>query len=211
MKGRWEIAQAAEIRWWKNYLSNKSIPEYLQWKKQYWQSFIQNIDLVINKSDQIIDLGCGPAGIYMIFPDNQITAVDPLINQYESHINHFSIQNYPNVDFINIPMEEYETDNKYDLIFCLNAINHVRDINSSMEKLIDLMAPKSKLVLSIDAHNYILLKQLFRLIPGDILHPHQYDLNEYQSMLNQRDLTIKTINRIKKGFIFDYYVLVAER
>ena len=34
MNLRWKIAQAAEIRWWQNYLGNRSEKEYLAWENR---------------------------------------------------------------------------------------------------------------------------------------------------------------------------------
>ena len=55
--------------------------------------------------------------------------------------------------------------------------------NFVSEKLVKLTKSGGKLIVSIDAHNYQLFKHVFRLITGDILHPHQYDLKEYKKML----------------------------
>ena len=78
MTFRWKIAQAAEIRWWQNYLKNKSTTEYADWKTQYWENLLEETGLTfLNESDKenpnkvenlrILDAGCGPAGIFMIF------------------------------------------------------------------------------------------------------------------------------------------------
>lgn len=74
-----------------------------------------------------------------------------------------------------------------------------------------MVKPGGTLVVSIDAHNYSGFKKLFRLIPGDILHPHQFDLKEYQNMLASRGVEIEKSVLYKKEFFFSYYILVGRR
>lgn len=208
---RWKIAQTAELIWWKRYLNKKSPSEYLHWKSKYWINLLEKIGLqeIDLLSNQIVDLGCGPAGIFMVFKNAKLTAVDPLLDKYDSNLSHFKKSMYPNVDFCPISIENFNPDKKFDYVFCLNAINHVADLKVSFDKMVDCLSPKGILVVSIDAHNSSLLKQVFRLFPGDILHPHQYDLKEYAEMITQRNCTITQTLLFKRETIFNYYILVA--
>ena len=211
MNLRWKIAQAAEIKWWRRYLGKKDKDEYLNWKRNYWHQFLERTGLEIKNGAQILDAGCGPAGIFTILSQYNVTAIDPLLDSYEQQLTHFEIAEYPWVDFIKSPLESFERANTFDIIFCLNAINHVADIDLAMDQLIKLLRPGGTLVLSIDAHNYWWLKSIFRLLPGDILHPHQYDLEDYKLMLEKRNCEINTSYLQKKEWIFNYYVLVATK
>ncbi len=209
---KWRLAQKIELQWWKNYLKNKPTNDYLTWKKDYWRNLLQQLpSLPLGKAQRVLDAGCGPSGMYSVLNQKHIDAIDPLIEAYEKDLSHFNKKDYPQVQFYNDTLEQYTTDTPYDTVFCMNAINHVSDINQSVDKLISLTAKKGFLVLSIDAHNYAFFKHLFRLLPGDVLHPHQYDLTEYQNMLIQRNCRIVQTLRLKQHFFFDYYVLVAER
>ncbi len=211
MNLRWKIAQQAEIRWWQNYLKKRPKADYLSWKTQYWANFLDQINISPSKTDNIIDIGCGPAGIFMLFPDQAVTAVDPLIDAYQEKIEHFNRLQYPNVDFHSLPFEQFETQKQFDVVFCLNAINHVADLGQCFDKLIAITKKGGHLVVSIDAHNYQGFKHLFRTIPGDILHPHQYDLKEYQQMLLDLKCSIQNTVLIKKEFFFNYYCLTTIR
>ncbi len=211
MKLRWKIAQAAEIRWWQNYLKKKTKGEYLAWKKDYWTKFLADTGIEIGKDDTILDSGCGPAGIFIIFDENKVDALDPLLEQYEEKLEHFNSSDYPNVNFINAPFEKFEMKQPYDKVFCLNAINHVSDLELCFDVLAASVRRGGTLICSIDAHNYSFFKHIFRALPGDILHPHQYDLEEYQKMLTDRGFTIEKSILADKQFFFDYYVLVAKK
>lgn len=209
---RWRIAQFFEILWWKNYLHNKDKSAYLAWKTDYWRQFLQKSGIQLPPGAPVLDAGCGPAGIFTILENHPVDAVDPLLAQYETSLPHFSRADWPHVRFVAATLEAFEPESRtYPVVFCLNAINHVIDIDQCLDKLTNLTAPKGTLALSIDAHNYSFLKVLFRLLPGDILHPHQYDLAEYQTMLTRRGFTLTRTVLVKKEGIFNYYLLVGEK
>lgn len=211
---QWKLAQALEWRWWKRYLKNKNKPEYLHWKKQYWQQFLQQFPdvLHIQPHMRILDAGCGPAGIFTIFTQQQtVVALDPLLEQYRQKLPHFNPADYPNVTFVNLPLENYTPALPFDVVFCLNAINHVADIDQCMNNLALAVKPGGFMVVSIDAHNFGLLKHLFRLLPADALHPHQYNLHEYRQMLVRKGFTVVKSLRLKQETVFSYWLLLAQK
>jgi 2-polyprenyl-6-hydroxyphenyl methylase/3-demethylubiquinone-9 3-methyltransferase len=210
-KLKWKIAQMAEIKWWKNYLKDKDKQQYLEWKKNYWQNILEKLNDVIeiNSSQRILDAGCGPAGIFIKLQHCKTIAIDPLLDEYERDLDHFKKKAYPSIQFITSPLEQIHLSEKMDLIFCMNAINHVEDLNICYDKLVSLLKPGGKLIISIDCHNHGFLKKIFRLIPGDILHPYQFDLLEYEKFLTDRKLDIIKNICIKKEFFFSHYIQIA--
>ncbi len=211
MKLRWKIAQAAEIRWWQNYLKKKDKSDYLTWKKKYWRQFLADCAIRVAPAASCLDIGCGPAGIFTVLDQQAVRAIDPLLEDYTQKLKHFEPKDYPNVCFESKALEQVDSSELYDYVFCLNAINHVSDLQTCFDNLFALTKKGGRLVVSIDAHNHSFLKHIFRAIPGDILHPHQYDLKEYQEMITSRGgRIVKTIHK-DKAFFFDYYVFVVER
>ena len=211
---KWKVAQKAEIKWWQSYLKGKDIQSYLAWKKQYWQDLYSQVIPSINPMaiSNVLDVGCGPAGIFMIFPKNvQVLALDPLLNSYEKNLTHFNPQWYKNVRFVSKPFEQFNTEEKFDLVFCMNVINHVQQIELCYDLLVRSMKDNGTLVVTIDAHNFQFFKYLFRILPGDILHPHQYDLEEYKNHLTSRGLTIISEKKLKSEFFFDHWMLIAKK
>ena len=180
---KWKIAQKLEISWWKRYLSNKDVITYEEWKRNYWNSFLKHTEpfFDVNRIENALDAGCGPAGINMVL-NCHVDAIDPLMNAY-GQLEHFQYTKQSNVEYLSAEIENFKSGKSYDLVCCLNVINHVKNIIVSLKNLYRLTKPNGYILLSIDAHNYSLLKYLFRLIPGDALHPHQYDLIEYKNML----------------------------
>ena len=208
---RWKIAQWFEQRWWKSYLADKNPQDYLDWKTSYWRSFIAELHLEHPNGKAILDAGCGPAGIFTVLSDNKVVATDPLLNQYAQQLRHFNKADYPWVNFEQKTIEEINFNETFHLVCCLNVINHVKDIDRSYDNLISAIKPEGTLILSIDSHNYWLPKLFFRLLPLDILHPHQFTLREYECHLTERGLKILSSTKIKSGFLFDYYAIVSEK
>jgi 2-polyprenyl-6-hydroxyphenyl methylase/3-demethylubiquinone-9 3-methyltransferase len=143
----------------------------------------------------------------MILDKCQVDAIDPLLETYRQ-MPHFSAEQYPHVQFEDRTLELVEDTAAYDWIFCMNAINHVRDIDFSMQLLTAALKPGGVLVITIDAHNYGMLKHLFRLVPGDVLHPHQYDLDEYHSLATKYGLQYKAHRLLKSESIFNHYLCI---
>ena len=208
---RWRLAQSAELKWWQRYLRHKPTKEYLEWKKNYWTSFLEQIKIGVNPSEHVLDAGCGPAGLFIILKDNKVDALDPLLEAYERKLDHFSMEQYPSVRFFNQSLESFEAPQQYDTVFCLNAINHVADLKSCFYQLNKLTKPGGRLILSVDAHNYPILKKIFQTLPGDILHPHQYNLGEYQDMLENSGFEVDSSLLVKRELIFNYYVCIAHK
>lgn len=223
MSIRWQIAQWFELKWWQRYFSGKDKAAYYEWKRQYWRRLLDQLAdvLPLTEAKTLADLGCGPAGIFTVFPDKEVTAVDPLLDSYEQMLPFFDRKDYPYTTFINQSLEEFEAPKShegdfnsrkgFDITFCMNAINHVADIDLAYDRLVSATKDGGHLVVSIDAHNHSFFRWLFRLIPGDILHPHQYDLSEYDLFLTTRGCTIEKTVLVKKEFFFSHYVQVAKK
>lgn len=211
MSRRWKIAQAAEIRWWKWYLARKDKTAYLDWKKHYWQTFWDKLPSHPEAAASVLDAGCGPAGINMILDKYQVTAIDPLLDQYQAQIDHFQPEAFPWVSYQKKQLEELEDTHVFDWIFCLNVINHVADLDQSMQKLWRSLRPGGTLVVSVDAHRYAWFKALLRILPTDILHPHQYDLQEYEEMLTPADGCLEASYLYQSEFWFNYHILLIKK
>ncbi|TAK35133.1 MAG: class I SAM-dependent methyltransferase [Saprospiraceae bacterium] len=211
MKCRWKIAQFFEALWWWFYLSGKSEDEYLDWKKSYWQAFLEKYGIAVIDGDRIIEIGSGPAGIFMMFPGHDVTAIEPLLSKYKKLMPHFGDGSFRNVNFVEAPFEQYLPGSTFDKVFCLNVINHVSDLPVCIRKLYELAEAGSQLFISVDAHRCSFLKNIFRRIPWDILHPHQHALTDYQCMLTHQGFTIERVELLRSAWIFNYYLIIAKK
>ena len=211
-KLKWNIAQKLEYNWWQKYLKNKDPKQYIKWKTDYWNKLLSelsnHITLPLNKT--VLDAGCGPAGIFLALHQNTVYAIDPLLDKYQN-LPHFNVEKNDFVTFNCQTLESFSEVESYDYIFCLNAINHVREIDLCYDNLVKALKPGGIMVISTDAHKYSFLKRVFQLIPGDVLHPIQLEISEYDEFLLKRNMkVIKNIN-YEKGKIFDYYITLAKK
>lgn len=206
---RWQLAQAAEWRWWRWYLRDKTPEAYLSAKSAYWNRFLGQCGVFLSPGASLLDAGCGPAGIFIACSEQQVTAVDPLLPLYAQHLAHFRPETYPNVHFIAGTLENLHLKPAFQWVFCLNAINHTHDPQKAIERLCAAMQPGATLVLSTDTHKYPVLQRIFQVLPGDILHPQQLHRRDYEQMLRCNGLNIQKIFVAKKGRIFDYTVFIA--
>jgi len=165
----------------------------------------------LSKAALIADLGCGPAGLFLALENKKVTAVDPLLDKYEEITSFFRRSDYPNTTFITSTIEDFISSKKFETVFCMNAINHVQDIQKGFQKLRELCADNGIIVVTVDAHNYGFFKHSFRLIPGDILHPYQFDLEEYRKLLEQDGWKVCDTQLLKHEFFFNHYLLVTRR
>ena len=205
---KWRLAQKLETFWWHWYLKSKTEDGYLEWKSNYWRNFLSLLENDISlKGSKILDAGCGPAGIFMVLNQHNVTALDPLLSTYENH-TFFRKGNFPEVHFIEKTIEEFSTEDKFDIIFCVNAINHVNNIHKALNSLKMALKPNGVLVLTTDAHQYKALNKLFQLIPGDALHPHQYSKKEYKSIIERANLRIVSNRALKQEIIFSYELFI---
>ena len=152
MNRRWQIAQYFEIRWWKRYLGNKDKAAYLEWKRAYWHAFLEKCSFSVSSGQKVLDAGCGPAGIFIILEAQTVDALDPLLERYEASLPHFSRADYPDVRFLPVLLENIEEKARYDVVFCLNAINHVADIERALQQLAIAAKPGARMLISTDAH-----------------------------------------------------------
>lgn len=209
---KWKLAQKLEYQWWIRYLKGKNPPEYLEKKINYWKKMLSAIEdaIIIQPNDTILDAGCGPAGIFIALNNHKVEAIDPLLDKYQN-LPVFKPSNFGWTNFRNIPIEALDDKEKYDIVFCLNAINHVNDINICCKNLVDSLKPNGFLVMSTDAHRHPLLKKIFQLLPGDMLHPIQLDINEYAHFLEKNQMKLVKKILYKRESIFDYYILIAQK
>ena len=212
MSLKWKLAQAIEVKWWNHYLRNKDKSTYYSWKKSYWLGFLETIGYKLpDHPIKIMDAGSGPAGIFTILDRYEVVAVDPLLEKYKTQLGLFDPADYPYARFVTSTIESIQMDQQFDTIFCLNCINHVNSIQSSLRNLFNALKPGGKLILSTDAHNSNLLKSIFQIIPGDVLHPHQYNIEAYQQFVNNAGFQINKTMKIKSEIIFGYWVIKAYR
>lgn len=203
------MAQAAEIRWWRRYLKGRPVSVYLEQKKAYWRKLLDQANIRVSPGQQILDAGCGPAGIFTVLEHCRVVGVDPLLDRYRNDLAHFDPAWYPWVRFYPEKVETFSPAAPFDVVFCLNAVNHFLDLDKSLRQLKAALLPEGKIFLSVDAHRSARLKWIFQRLPGDILHPHQYSLADYINRLEQAGFSVENTLLLRSGRIFDFWLIEA--
>ncbi|MFZ4427143.1 MAG: class I SAM-dependent methyltransferase [Saprospiraceae bacterium] len=206
---RWRLAQFLEFYWWRGYLRKRPSGEYLERKRAYWEVLLRETGIAYAPGQTALDVGCGPSGAYMVLSGLVVDAVDPLLERYARGLDIFRPEKYPWTDFHAVAFEDWVPGRTYDRVFCMNAVNHFRDMGAAIAKLRAVLAPGGFLLLSVDVHNSPYLKRIFQTLPGDLLHPHQYSIDDYREILVSAGLEILQERVLKKGKIFDYIVFLA--
>lgn len=177
----------------------------------HWRKVLSQIELQVLPGEYVLDAGCGPAGIFTILQDQKVDAIDPLLLAYEEKLPDFRRDQFPYVHFQPLMLEQMEQQEVYDRVFCLNAINHVADLEKAARCLVQSLKPEGTLLISIDVHRFAGLKFIFRMIPGDVLHPQQDSLADYVRLLEKLGLTIEKTLVLKQGWVFNYVVIKAKK
>ena len=203
------MAQALEWRWWKRYLRSKDPDVYLGEKAAYWRRLLRELNWPVEAETRSADLGCGPAGVFTVIHEAQrVTALDPLLRRYDE-LPVFDRNRYPGVRFVECSLEEADQLGTFDQLYCINAINHVKDWDAALDALTRLARPGTRLLLTSDVHHRPWLRPLFRALPGDILHPQQHDAEAYRMALRQRGWHIVREKLLRKQSIFEYRAWVC--
>ena len=158
---------------------------------------------------RIADIGCGPNGIFQLFEKtHQISLIDPLLDDY---ILFDTFKTPSKSELFSMKIEDFEGKIDHEFVFCFNAINHMLDMSSALKKMVEILSENGILILSCDVHNWSVFHQIFRFIPGDVLHPHQIKKNAMDSLLSGQGLAIKQCQLLNKKAIFSEYVWVCTK
>lgn len=99
----------------------------------------------------------------------------------------------------------------FDVVFCINAINHVQDIRSCLHNLWYCLKPGGLCIMTADTHKYHLLRTGMQNIPIDVLHPYQYTCKDYEHIFIDSCWEIAHSLVMKKGYLFDYRVWLLRK
>jgi len=170
---------------------------------------LNNFDKSIKKKD-VLDIGCGGGLISELLAKKNanVTGIDENIyniKQAREHVKMSSIK----IDYKNQSLDTFYKKNKkkYDLILCLEVLEHVNDVKKTLDKISELMKPGGTLILSTINRN--LKSLLFAKIFGEYVlnwipvGTHQFEKflkpEEIVEFLKLKKIEIKNI----KGMEFN--------
>jgi SAM-dependent methyltransferase len=155
-RDRWRDAQYYERKtWMENGLVFSDDRNYEHYQR--FDSYRSIVDYQqSNKIKSVIELGCGPftniRTILDILPNiTELSLLDPLIDDYLSHPNcRYKNKQMGNlgVTTYNCPIEEFETNNKYDLVIMNNVLEHCYDIKKIFNNILNMLNTNGVFVFS---------------------------------------------------------------
>jgi SAM-dependent methyltransferase len=129
-------------------------------------------------------------GILQLLPCKYKTSIDPLNKEY---LNNFPEFFNPNIDYISEPFEKSNLlSNNFDLITCVNALDHVENPNIVMEKIKENLNHSGYLALSFCIN-------LAKNHPHEA-HPHNLD-SEWLHKIIDNDFETIFENIDKYGWV----------
>ena len=146
-KIEWEKAQGFESTFW-------NCQKY-DLEKDYFDKYSGFLPWLIGDLGNLADVGCGSIAfssmIYKNIKTSNITFIDSMAEMYEKlpedKNNFYKVINYK---LVNSTIEKLDEKDSYDTIFFLNVLDHVYDMDKSLEKLYNILNKSGKLLLFVD-------------------------------------------------------------
>ena len=170
---------------------------------------LNNFNKSVKKKD-VLDIGCGGGLISELLAKKNanVTGVDENIYNIKQARDHAKMSSVK-IDYKNQSLDTFYKKNKkkYDLILCLEVLEHVNDVKKTLDKISELMKPGGTLILSTINRN--LKSLLFAKIFGEYVlnwipvGTHQFEKflkpEEIVEFLKLKKIEIKNI----KGMEFN--------
>src|SRR5690606_10314161 len=129
----------------------------------------------------------------------------------QKFLPHFQAGKYPKTRSLSQPFAVSGFRKSFDVCLCLHVINHVGNLEFFVRKLYSTLRPGGRMLLSTDVHNFLIFKKLFQIIPGDILHPQQFSLDDYLEFFRVAGFKIEKTTFLKHSFFFDYWAIELKK
>ena len=190
-----------EFSWWEKFDQKLFDPEAFLTDMQKWFSEILDIviqDTGIPSQSNLIDVGCGPDGIFQVLQEYNVTAIDPLLLEYE-RLSFFKRSWYPFVKFSPSTLEEYVADGhkfEFDLAFCINVLNHIADLKKAIRHLVSLVPQGGSIVVTLDTYDGFRKWIRWKFPELDPLHPHAHSVPEYLSLFEQEGCKARRVIKL---------------
>lgn len=187
-KERWSKAHRLEKRAYDDTEYNKKIIEL---RKYTWGLLIDSLKTTIDFKNHknILEIGGGVTTVFLAIADGEKYAVDPVYNHVFTNYPYLKeIEEYKDVNFISGTLEDIPIDKKFDLIFSINMLDHVRDCNEIAAKIGKLLSPGGILILSIDCYDSASVRNIIRWFDVDTPHPHHFIKEDIMKLFSNYEL-----------------------
>jgi len=220
-KQRWSLAQSTEAKHWMDLGKNSNDDR----NYEHASLFNNYKDLANIKFESVIELGCGPFTNLRVIANttdmSSCSLLDPLIDQYLTHPycaygNKITLNSPKNIKInklFNIPAEELPQDQIYDLVVCINVIEHCFDAEAVLNKMYDICLPNGFVVFSEKLHSYEQAKKSVDEV-YDAAHPIRLGKDLFEKFANKFDIKQNTIISVRNDLIEatqDYVYFIGQK
>jgi len=178
---------------------------------------LNNFNKSVKKKD-VLDIGCGGGLISELLAKKNanVTGVDENIYNIKQARDHAKMSSVK-IDYKNQSLDTFYKKNKkkYDLILCLEVLEHVNDVKKTLDKISELMKPGATLILSTINRN--LKSLIFAKIFGEYIlnwipvGTHQFEKflkpEEIVEFLKLKKIEIKNIKGMEFNPISNNWLL----
>jgi len=187
-KERWLIAQELEK---KGIESADDMEEWIRIRRNTWGNLANLLkdEIRIDDYTRILDIGCGPTSVFLGLRQGQKYAADPnLKSLFELHPWIKDVEEYKDVTFIPENCEEINTDQKFDLIFTINMLDHINEVNPFIDKIDELLSPSGTIVVLVDCYADAMVSKIMNFFDVDLPHPHHFITEDIIKMFSRYKL-----------------------
>ena len=156
--------------------AEEDIREWLQVRKETWTHLLGYLtrESLLKKPRRILDIGGKSTTIFLALADGQKYAVDPAYKYLFNRLPFLrELEEYRDVNFSALPVEGFNLE-PFDLIFCINMLDHVENVEAVASKIEQLLTPGGRLVLIVDCYADRVVLDVVRWFDVDLPHPHHF-------------------------------------
>ena len=162
---RWLKAQEYERDTWMRYATDASSD-----RDADHLSLFDNYDVLPYILGDILEIGCGPFTQTRVIlrgrEASSITLLDPLLDHYKSHQYCAYNTLLPIPSLQAMPAEDLDDKGQFDIIICINVLEHVRDVNQVLDNIKRALRSGGLVVMGERTYDQLDVTQLY-----DVGHP----------------------------------------
>lgn|GEM_PF-3516125 len=205
---RHRIALKKEIKFWRK----TNVLERQAFRTERYVPYLKKSVELYGKENisQVLDVGCGPSCCAQVIIEGTKTYLDPLLDEYRK----IFVGQIPSGKYISKDIESSILENNFfDLILCLNTLDHVQNPWSALDIIRKALKPDGIFLLSIYTRNTVFAflrnSQEYLNLLFDSAHPYSYTKSKMEKDLINAEFNIHSCELVAKAKDRSEYIWVC--